>query len=352
MVELITRTSTDLPPDVRAAMRAARRRGRSRVPRGAGAQHHRAEHRRGRVLRRTDLPGHRDADLRGDACRSAINQIRMKQQIREAVPRRRAAASCGPTRWTRSPAKTPATISGPARRSSTSSSGKNRDIEVRLILKGGGCENTNAQYALPTELDHLGRADRSLDGVRKCILHAVWKAQGKGCSPGAVGVCVGGDRDVRLLARERAAVQNARRHQSRSAAGGARRRGHGRGEPARGRADGIQRQDVVDRMQDRRAQSAARELLRVGRVRLLGVPPARRPSRRADWRDYAWLYREDAPSTPMLSPDRSPPGSRAPGARSLAGAAQRRAGSRAEGGRRRADLRPRCSPAAMPCTRT
>ena len=65
---------------------------------------------------------------------------------------------------------------------------------MKLILKGGGCENTNAQYALPSELEHLGRADRSLEGVRKCILHAVWKAQGKGCSPGAVGVCIGGDR--------------------------------------------------------------------------------------------------------------------------------------------------------------
>jgi len=43
-------------------------------------------------------------------------------------------------------------------------------------------------------LPHLGRADRTLDGVRKCILHAVWQAQGKGCAPGAVGVCVGGDR--------------------------------------------------------------------------------------------------------------------------------------------------------------
>ena len=43
-------------------------------------------------------------------------------------------------------------------------------------------------------MPHLGRADRTLDGVRKCILHAVWNAQGKGCSPGAVGVCVGGDR--------------------------------------------------------------------------------------------------------------------------------------------------------------
>jgi fumarate hydratase class I len=44
------------------------------------------------------------------------------------------------------------------------------------------------------ELPNLGRADRTLDGVRKCILHAVWNAQGKGCAPGAVGVCVGGDR--------------------------------------------------------------------------------------------------------------------------------------------------------------
>jgi fumarate hydratase class I len=47
---------------------------------------------------------------------------------------------------------------------------------------------------VPVELPHLGRADRTLDGVKKCILHAVWQAQGKGCSPGAVGVCIGGDR--------------------------------------------------------------------------------------------------------------------------------------------------------------
>jgi fumarate hydratase class I len=68
------------------------------------------------------------------------------------------------------------------------------EIEVKLILKGGGCENMNAQYSLPTDLPNLGRADRSLDGVRKCILHAVWNAQGKGCAPGAIGVAIGGDR--------------------------------------------------------------------------------------------------------------------------------------------------------------
>jgi fumarate hydratase class I len=44
------------------------------------------------------------------------------------------------------------------------------------------------------ELPHLGRADRDLDGVRKCLLHAVWQAQGHGCSAGAIGACVGGDR--------------------------------------------------------------------------------------------------------------------------------------------------------------
>ena len=67
-------------------------------------------------------------------------------------------------------------------------------IRVRLILKGGGCENKNAQYALPVELEHLGRADRNLEGVRKCILHQVWKAQGQGCSAGFLGVAIGGDR--------------------------------------------------------------------------------------------------------------------------------------------------------------
>jgi fumarate hydratase class I len=68
------------------------------------------------------------------------------------------------------------------------------EIEVRLVLKGGGCENKNIQYSLPADLERLGRADRNLEGVRKCILHAVWQAQGQGCSPGALGVCIGSDR--------------------------------------------------------------------------------------------------------------------------------------------------------------
>lgn len=65
------------------------------------------------------------------------------------------------------------------------------DVEVALLLKGGGCENASAQYSLPDAHLHAGR---DLDGVRRCVLDAVHKAQGKGCAPGVLGVCFGGDR--------------------------------------------------------------------------------------------------------------------------------------------------------------
>lgn len=68
---------------------------------------------------------------------------------------------------------------------------KKKSVEVRLMLKGGGCENVGAQYALPNTALEAGR---DLDGVRKVILDAVQKAQGKGCGPGVLGVCIGGDR--------------------------------------------------------------------------------------------------------------------------------------------------------------
>ena len=62
---------------------------------------------------------------------------------------------------------------------------------MRLALKGGGCENVGAQYSLP---DRKAHANRDLDGCRKVILDAVLQAQGKGCGPGILGVCIGGDR--------------------------------------------------------------------------------------------------------------------------------------------------------------
>ena len=62
---------------------------------------------------------------------------------------------------------------------------------VALLMKGGGSENMSRQYSLP---DSALGAGRDMAGVRKCILDAVQKAQGYGCAPGILGVCIGGDR--------------------------------------------------------------------------------------------------------------------------------------------------------------
>ena len=69
-------------------------------------------------------------------------------------------------------------------------------LKVNLILKGGGCENVSTQYELPnTELG----AGRTLDGVRRVVLDAVYKAQGLGCAPGVLGVAVGGGRGTSYI---------------------------------------------------------------------------------------------------------------------------------------------------------
>jgi len=74
--------------------------------------------------------------------------------------------------------------------------GKGTKTQVRLILKGGGCENVGAQYSLP---DTRIEAGRDLAGVEKCILDQVNQAQGKGCGPGVLGVTIGGDRATSYL---------------------------------------------------------------------------------------------------------------------------------------------------------
>jgi len=65
------------------------------------------------------------------------------------------------------------------------------ELKVSLLLKGGGSENVGAQYKLP----HSPlKAGRDLEGVRRVVLDAVYQAQGQGCAPGVLGVCIGADR--------------------------------------------------------------------------------------------------------------------------------------------------------------
>ncbi len=73
---------------------------------------------------------------------------------------------------------------------------KKKSWEFNLMNKGGGCENVGAQYKLPDT--RLG-AGRDLDGVYKCVLDAVFQAQGRGCAPGIICVGIGGDRDTGIV---------------------------------------------------------------------------------------------------------------------------------------------------------
>jgi fumarate hydratase class I len=193
VLELIVKTSTELPPDVRAAMRLAR----DAEPAGT-----RSAQALTIIAQNIDLA----VDNEGAICQdtgmptfevhvpAGANQIWMRQQIREAVAEATRRGKLRPNSVDSITGKNSGDNLGPGTPIVHFDQWERDDIEIKLILKGGGCENTNAQYALPIELPHLGRADRNLDGVKKCILHAVWQAQGKGCAPGAVGVCIGGDR--------------------------------------------------------------------------------------------------------------------------------------------------------------
>src|SRR5688500_2951895 len=193
LIELITRTSTDLPPDVRAAMRVAM----GREPAGS------------RAAQALDIIGEnidQAASCEGPICQDTgmptfkiktpvgVDQIALRLEVQQAVAEATRRGKLRPNSVDSITGENSGNNLGPGTPIIYFDQWERDDVEVKLLLKGGGCESTNAQYALPAELDHLGRADRTLEGVRKCILHAVWKAQGKGCSPGAVGVCVGGDR--------------------------------------------------------------------------------------------------------------------------------------------------------------
>jgi len=69
---------------------------------------------------------------------------------------------------------------------------KDKKLAIDLMLKGSGSENIGQLYKLP--LQEL-KAERDLEGVRKCILDAVHKAQGKGCPPYIIGVGIGATKD-------------------------------------------------------------------------------------------------------------------------------------------------------------
>jgi fumarate hydratase class I len=193
LVELITQTSTNLPPDVRAAMAAA---GVGETPNTQASQAlniifsniDMAAGDEGPICQDTGMPTfyvHTPVD---------VNQIAIRKTIRAAVAEATKRGKLRPNSVDSLTGKNSGDNLGPGTPVIHFEQWEEDEIEVKLVLKGGGCENKNIQYSLPANLERLGRADRNLEGVRKCLLHAVWQAQGQGCAPGALGVCIGSDR--------------------------------------------------------------------------------------------------------------------------------------------------------------
>jgi fumarate hydratase class I len=193
LTELITQTATNLPPDVREAM--------SRAIGGElpGTQ---ASQALSIIASNIDMA----AEDEGPICQDTgmptfmvhtpvgVSQIAVKKAIQAAVAEATRRGKLRPNSVDSLTGKNSGNNLGEETPVIHFEQWEQDEIEVKLILKGGGCENKNIQYSLPAELDHLGKAGRTLEGVRKCILHSIWQAQGQGCAPGAVGVCVGSDR--------------------------------------------------------------------------------------------------------------------------------------------------------------
>ncbi len=193
MLELIIQTSTNLPPDVRQAMSRALRAEDPNTQAGQalaiiGQNIDMAYENEGPICQDT---GFATFEVRTPV---GVNQMILRRQIEEAIAEATRRGKLRPNSVDPLTGKNTGNNLGPGMPVIHFEQWAEPDVEVRLILKGGGCENKNIQYSLPANLDHLGRADRDLEGVRKCILHAVWQAQGQGCAPGAIGVCIGSDR--------------------------------------------------------------------------------------------------------------------------------------------------------------
>lgn len=193
LLALVTETATNLPEDVRRAM------ARAAATEKGGTQ---AAQALAIIVRNIDMAHDNVLPICQDTgmptfyvkCPVGVNQLLITQAIRGAVAEATRTGKLRPNSVDSITGRNSGLNLGPGTPVIHYEQWEEDDIEVMLLLKGGGCENKNIQYSLPTDLPVLGRADRNLEGVYKCILHAVWQAQGEGCSAGFLGVCIGGDR--------------------------------------------------------------------------------------------------------------------------------------------------------------
>ena len=193
LLQLITETATNLPVDVRRA-----------IKRASDKEHARTQSRQALSIIKlnVDMAAENVSPICQDTGMPTfyvhtpvgVNQIVIRRAIRSMVEEATRKGKLRPNSVDSITGKNSGLNLGPGTPVVHFEQWEREDIEVLLLLKGGGCENKNIQYSLPAELDHVGKAGRDIEGVYKCILHAIWQAQGQGCSAGFLGVCIGGDR--------------------------------------------------------------------------------------------------------------------------------------------------------------
>ena len=191
ILELIRRTSSDLPPDVEKRLRlAVEKEAPGSAARGAFET----------ILKNVELSRKNSSPICQDTGTPIFyvkypegwSTLKLKQRIRAAL-----------AEATKKSYMRPNAVDAVYDKNSGNNLGgddfpyihfeevEGQELTIELMLKGGGCENVGAQYSMPD--NRLG-AGRDLAGVRKAVLDAVQRAQGQGCAPGILGVSIGGDR--------------------------------------------------------------------------------------------------------------------------------------------------------------
>lgn len=201
LLELIRRTSADLPRDVEAALRKARQYEKLQSParwaldtilenvRLARARGAPLCQDTGTLLFYCQVPFRFDTRRLTAAIHAAVRQATRQRSLRPNTIDPLTGCSCAHNLGAGGPAlHSPLGEGGPVIHVEFA---PRRTVTIRLIMKGGGSENVSAQFSLP---DADLKAGRDLEGVRRCSLAAVVQAQGNGCAPGVLGICIGGDR--------------------------------------------------------------------------------------------------------------------------------------------------------------
>ncbi len=191
LLELIRRASTDLPPDVETALKAGFRREKVGSPAKTAFRTMLSSV---ELSRRESLPLCQDTGALVWHIHYPDGEILIpiEKAIERAISKATKLTYLRPNAVDPITGKNSGNNLGPGAPVLRFHPWKKKAWEFNLLLKGGGSENCGMQYKLPDA--SLG-AGRDLDGVYRCVLDAVFRAQGKGCAPGVICVSIGGNRD-------------------------------------------------------------------------------------------------------------------------------------------------------------